>query len=156
MYSDWSVFAIVAIAVVFTWLAGLSYFSWKQNKFLRSLFPKSGERDIRKKFEEVISGVDEFKEDLSDVNKKIDTNQTQGLQHIQRVDLLRYNPYNDTGGDQSFTACFLNNEGSGIVITSLHARSETRVFGKEVILGKSSKYQLSKEEELVIKKAMEK
>lgn len=68
---------------------------------------------------------------------------------------MRFNPYNDTGGDISFTVCLLDKDGSGVVITSLHARSATRVFAKNVVLGKGQKTELSKEEELVIKKAME-
>lgn len=154
MYPDWSVFAGTALAAVFVWLGFLSFLFWRQNKFLKSLFPKSGERDIRKKFEELIKTVESFDVKLSDLNGKVSKNQVQGLQHIQKVELLRFNPYEDTGGDQSFTVCLLDNHGSGIVITSLHARSGTRVFGKEIVSGKSAKYQLSKEEELVIKKAM--
>lgn len=129
---------------------------WQQNKFLQSLFPKSGERDIRKKFTEVIRIVEEFRGELSGLENKVKIIKDKGLEHIQRVELLRFNPYDDTGGNISFTVCFLDNKGSGIVMTSLHARSGTRVFGKEVILGKSKKFELSKEEEAVIKKAMAK
>lgn len=155
MYSDWVVFVLMAMAAVFIWLTGLTFLSWRQNRFLKSLFPKSGERDIRKKFEDIVKAVESFQGDLIDLDGKIKVIRKQELRYIQRLELLRFNPYNDTGGDQSFTACFLDNQGSGIVITSLHARSGTRVFGKEVISGKSSKYQLSQEEELVINKAME-
>ncbi|MBI2196330.1 DUF4446 family protein [Candidatus Daviesbacteria bacterium] len=152
MYSDWVGPAIAGFLAV--WLLVLSFLIWQQNKFLRLLFPKSGERDIRKKFEEVIKAVEEFKGGLSELENKLRAIKDQGLDHIQRVELVRFNPYDDTGGNISFTACFLDNGGSGVVITSLHARSGTRVFGKEIISGKSKKYQLSKEEELVIKKAM--
>lgn len=154
MYPNWSVFALLA-AAVFTWLGILSLLIWQQGKFLRSLFPKSGERDIRKKFEEVTKVVESFKIKLDDLEEEIAKVQDQGLQHIQKVALLRFNPYDDTGGDQSFTICLLDDKGSGMVVTSLHARSGTRVFGKEISLGKSGKYKLSKEEELVVKEAME-
>ncbi|MBI2085761.1 DUF4446 family protein [Candidatus Daviesbacteria bacterium] len=153
MYPDWAVFVLVEAVIVF-WLIILTFLVWKQNKFLISLFPKSGSRDIRKKFEEIIEIIEGFKGELSDLKVQIEKIRDQGLQHIQRVELLRYNPYDDTGGDQSFTICLLDSFGTGMVITSLHARPGTRVFGKEIVLGKSSKYQLSKEEELVIKKAM--
>ena len=156
MYSDWSVFAGLAMAAVFIWLGFLSFLIWRQGNFIRSLFPKSGERDIRKKFEEIIKAVEGFKGGLTDLDHRVEAIKLEGLQHIQRVELLRFNPYDDTGGNISFTVCFLDNQGSGIVITSLHARNGTRVFGKEVVSGKSNKYELSKEEELVIKKAMEK
>lgn len=153
MYPDWVVPTALGLLVI--WLGVLSLIIWQQNQFLKSLFPKSGSRDIRKKFEEIISTVEDFKIRLSDLDSQVEETKSQGLQHIQKVELLRFNPYNDTGGDQSFTVCLLDSQGSGVVVTSLHARSGTRVFGKGVKLGKSSRYQLSKEEELVIKKAME-
>lgn len=152
MYPDWVSPAVAGFIVV--WVGILSFFVWQQNKFLKSLFPKSGERDIRKKFEEIVSAVEGFRREVSGLDNKVATIQDRGLKHLQRVELLRFNPYNDTGGDQSFTVCLLNDKGSGVVVTSMHARSGTRLFGKEVVLGKSGKYELSQEEELVIKKAM--
>lgn len=154
MYPDWV--NSVALGVVLVWLGILSFFIWQQNKFLKSLFPQSGNRDIRKKFEEIIKVVEEFKKQLSSLDSKTEETKNQGLQHIQKIALLRFNPYNDTGGDQSFAVCLLDSQGTGIVITSLHARSGTRVFAKSIIRGQSEKYQLSKEEELVIKKALTK
>ena len=121
---------------------------------MSKLFPKSGERDIRKKFEEVTQAVEKFKLDLSKVKEEVGGLGKDGLGHIQRVELTRYNPYNDTGGDQSFSAALLNKNGDGVVITSLHSRSGTRVFGKPVVSGKAQEYQFSKEEEDVVKKAM--
>lgn len=155
MYPDWFVFVGLAVAVLI-WLGILSFLAWKQGNFLKSLFPQSGERDIRKKFEEVLKIVSGFKSDFINLDKKIEAIRVQGLQHVQKVELLRFNPYDETGGNISFAVCFLDNNGTGIVITSLHARNGTRVFGKEIVFGKSNKYELSKEEEAVIKKAMEK
>ncbi|MDD5147007.1 MAG: DUF4446 family protein [Candidatus Daviesbacteria bacterium] len=154
MYSDWVIPA--AAGVLLFWLGTLSFLIWRQNKFITSLFPKSGERDIRKKFEEIAKTVEGFKNELSGLDDRIEAIRLKELQHVQRVELLRFNPYDETGGNISFTACFLDNKGSGIVVTSLHARNGTRVFGKEIVSGKSLKYELSKEEEAVIKKAMEK
>lgn len=156
MYPDWFIIALVAMMAVLVWLAVLSFSIWQQNKFLKSLFPSSGERDIRKKFEEIIGIVKEYKEELSLQKQKLEVIRDKGLGHLQRVELMRFNPYDDTGGDQSFAIALLDNLGSGVVITSLHARSGTRMFAKSVNEGKGDKYQLSKEEELVIKKAMDK
>ncbi|MDO8573219.1 MAG: DUF4446 family protein [Candidatus Daviesbacteria bacterium] len=154
MYPDWTIFVIAAMVVIFIWLGFLSFFIGRQNKFLKFLFPKSGERDIRKKFEETIKVVEGFKKELAGLVNQVEINQRKGLECIQRVEILRFNPYDDTGGDQSFTVCLLDNGGSGVVITSLHARSGTRVFGKQIVNGKSAKYELSKEEETVVSKAM--
>lgn len=152
MYPDWV--GPAALGFLAGWLVFLSFLIWQQGRFLRSLFPKSGERDIRKKFEEILTVVNSFKNELSGLDGKVAGIQNQGLKHIQKVELLRFNPYDDTGGDQSFVVALLDDKGSGIVVTSLHARSGTRMFAKDISLGKSVKYQLSKEEELVIKKAM--
>lgn len=153
MYSDWVSPVIAGFLAV--WLGILSFFIWQQREFLKSLFPKSGERDIRRKFEEVLQTIDSFGKELKDTNLNLSDLRKDGLSHISRFWLLRYNPYEDSGGDQSFTVALLDKNGSGIVLTSLHARSGTRVFAKPVENGKSSKYKLSSEEEEVIKKALE-
>ena len=153
MYSDWVSPAIAGLLVI--WLGILSFLIWKQNKFLKSLFPKSGERDIRRKFEEVLSEIKKYGIDLETLEKQVRDLQSHGLIPIQRVELERFNPYDDTGGDQSFTIALLNDKGDGVVITSLHARSGTRIFAKDVKAGESSKYKFSEEEEKVIKKALQ-
>lgn len=152
MYPDW-VWWFWPMAI-FVWLLILSFLTWQQSKFLVSLFPKSGERDIRKKFEEVLKEVADYKSELAKTEDRLSQLESQGLVHIQRVELLRYNPYQDTGGDQSFSMAMLDSQGTGFVITSLHARSATRVFAKPVLAGKADKYQFSKEEDMVIEKAM--
>lgn len=152
MYSEWIGPAIAGFLAV--WLGILSYLIWQQGQFLRSLFPKSGERDIRIKFGEVLDSVSDFEKSLSEIKKDLKQINIEGLDHIQKVELLRFNPYEDTGGDQSFTIALLNNNGNGIVLTSLHARSGTRIFAKTVVKGKGGNYKLSKEEELVINKAL--
>lgn len=154
MYSDWVGPVVAGFLAV--WLGFLSFLIWKRANFLRSIFPKSGERDIRRKFEEVLRQVLSFRQDLDQLKVSLSGIEQLGLKHVQRVELLRYNPYQDSGGDQSFTAALLDDCGNGIVLTSLHARSGTRVFAKPVHLGKSTKYRLSEEEEAVVEGAMKK
>lgn len=73
---------------------------------------------------------------------------------IQKVGVIRYNPFADAGGDQSFAIALLDAEGSGLVVSSLHSRTETRVFAKPVRAGRST-YPLSDEEQQAVKKALE-
>lgn len=55
------------------------------------------------------------------------------LQHcLQWMGLIRYNPFRDTGGNQSFAWAVVDGEGSGVVITSLHSREGTRIYAKPV------------------------
>lgn len=141
MYPDW--FQIVLPLAVSFWLLVLSYRLWKQDKFLKSLFPSSGERDIRKKFEELL-----------ELERRLDRLALDSLANISKVDMVRFNPYQETGGDQSFSIALLNVEGSGLVITSLHSRSGTRVFAKPVERGKPTTHQLADEEQEAIRAAL--
>ena len=72
---------------------------------------------------------------------------------IQHVGLVRFNPFEDTGGDQSFAIALLDERRDGIVISSLHGRANTRVFAKPV-QGGSSPNALSAEEEQAIRIAV--
>lgn len=72
---------------------------------------------------------------------------------IKKIGVIRFNPFNNTGGDQSFAIALLNSNNSGIIISSLFLREGTRIYAKPVNALKSS-YPLSKEEEEAIKKAL--
>ncbi|MBI4036266.1 DUF4446 family protein [Candidatus Daviesbacteria bacterium] len=152
MYPDWGLSAVIGIS--YLWLLVISIVVWRERFFLRTLFPRSGERDIRKRFEELTRLVEGFEKKLEDVKVQLKVLSADGLRHIQRVELLRYNPYEDTGGDQSFSIALLDNKGDGLVLTSLHTRAGTRVFSKPVVSGKSGKYNFSREEQEVVSKAM--
>ena len=49
---------------------------------------------------------------------------------FQRIGLVRFNPFEDTGGNQSFALALLDQAGDGFVVSSLHARAGTRVYGE--------------------------
>ena len=72
---------------------------------------------------------------------------------IQKVGVVRFNPFADTGGDQSFAIALLDAEGNGLVLSSLHGRTDTRIFAKQVQSGRS-RHQLSDEEQDAIRRAL--
>jgi hypothetical protein len=51
---------------------------------------------------------------------------------LHRVGFIRYNSFDDVGSDLSFTLALLNDEGDGVVVTSIYSREETRTYGKAV------------------------
>jgi len=71
---------------------------------------------------------------------------------FSRVGLVRYNPFEETGGNQSFALALLDADGDGWVLSSLHARSGTRVYAK-VIAGGRSETALSEEEAAALRQA---
>lgn len=72
---------------------------------------------------------------------------------FQRVGLVRYNPFEETGGNQSFALALLDASGDGWVLSSLHARTGTRVYAKAIQAGKAD-VALSEEETASITRAM--
>ena len=77
------------------------------------------------------------------------------LQHaVQGVGIVRFNPFGDTGGDQSFAIALLDAQGDGLVLTSLYGRAESRIYAKPV-QGGQSPYPLTAEETQAIRQARE-
>ena len=72
---------------------------------------------------------------------------------FQRIGLVRFNPFEDTGGNQSFALALLDQYGDGFVVSSLHARGGTRVYGKAISKG-TSESNLSAEESEALRLAL--
>ena len=68
---------------------------------------------------------------------------------------MRFNPFEDTGGDQSFALALLDRENNGIIISSLYGREGTRVYAKAVDHG-TPKHAISEEEREALERASRK
>ena len=96
--------------------------------------------------------VDGVTRGLADVTTRTATLERDGRHAFQRVGLVRYNPFEETGGNQSFALALLDADGNGWVLSSLHARSGTRIYAKTIASGKSEAA-LSTEEADAIRQA---
>jgi hypothetical protein len=72
---------------------------------------------------------------------------------LQRVGIVRFNPFEETGGNQSFALTILDERGDGFVVSSLHARSGTRLYAKMITAGKAETA-LSEEESQALRQAL--
>ena len=75
--------------------------------------------------------------DLDELGARTAVVETAQRRALQRTGLVRFNPFEDTGGNQSFALALLDAQGSGIVVSSLHSRTGTRVYGKAITAGKA-------------------
>jgi len=71
---------------------------------------------------------------------------------LQWTGMVRYNPFRNTGGDQSFVWAVVDGHGSGVVLSSLHSRESTRLYAKPLHNWESS-YSLTEEEQEAIDRA---
>jgi len=90
--------------------------------------------------------------ELDDVTARTTVLEAAQLRALQRVGLVRYNPFEETGGNQSFALALLDAKGDGWVLSSLHARTGTRIYAKTITAGRSDA-NLSEEETAAIRQA---
>lgn len=89
---------------------------------------------------------------VTDLEERTRDLERAGRAHFQRIGFLRFNPFRDAGGDQSFALVLTDHAGNGVVLSSLHARDGARIYGKP-LAGWLSPYPLTDEERQVIEKA---
>lgn len=120
----------------------------------RNLTANVSKKDLISSLNHLISISERNSKDVEGLNEKLNKEITENKKHLQKMGFKRYNPFTDTGGDQSFTAAILDDLGDGIMISSLHSRENTRLYAKKVDGGKVTSQSLSSEEQEVIKQAL--
>lgn len=137
---------LIIFIFIFAWLGGITFFGVRFLRFFKSLTKGSSEKDLKSLLTEILQEIKIVKEEKAKILERVEKQEEEGHFHFQKVGLVRYNPFSDTGGDQSFVLALLDGNDDGIVITSLHSRDQTRIFTKPVLKGKQLGYEFSKEE----------
>ncbi|HEV8654234.1 MAG TPA: DUF4446 family protein [Candidatus Limnocylindria bacterium] len=144
---------VVAVVVLGLWVAWLQRSEALLRRRLRRVLPEGESGGVDEILDRQLKRIDGLTERVDALNKLHHELESLSQRTIQKVGVIRYNPFADTGGDQSFAIALLDSLGNGVVLSSLHSRTDTRVFAKPVQGGRS-RYQLSDEEQDAIKKAL--
>jgi hypothetical protein len=144
------IFIWIAIFVLFLGLIGLSYFLWKLQYHYNTLTEGTNARTLQEILDTVMQELKTAKHQINSLHKTSQELQQDGELHIQKIGLLRFNPFKDTGGDQSFILALIDKKDTGIVISGLYSRSGTRWYAKRVVEGKGIEHELSEEEKKAI------
>jgi len=110
------------------------------------------EKKQPKDMKEVLKELNSLDSKLEKTIKELTDLKNNQTFSVQKIGLIRFNPFKEVGGNQSFTLALLDKNNSGVVITSLYTREGNRVYGKSINNG-ISEHTLSKEEEKAIEKA---
>lgn len=154
-----AVIACISVIVLFVILLIVTILLWRKVNF------------VKRNYDAMIghTGVANLEEIITELQRKISIIQGDSSEHegsIQQmksklsemkgnVSMQRYNAFNESGSDQSFSIAFVDDYLDGLVFTVIHGRDETYSYGKPLIKGES-KYQLSPEERQVINLAQNK
>jgi len=141
------------IYIVFgVWLLVLSIFLYRFLSFYKRLVNGVEVGDIKKILEKILVRGDDNSNSIREIFKRLDLIEEKDKRHIQKVGLIRFNPFSELGGDHSFCLAILDDRDSGVVITGLHTRDRTRVYIKDIKNGQSS-LELSSEEKKALASA---
>lgn len=99
---------------------------------------------------ELLSRFKNLEKSFEMISEELNNLKRENKFSIQKVGLVRFNPFKEIGGDQSFSLVLLDNNNDGVVITSLYTREGNRVYGKPIKAG-LSEYLLSEEEKKLLK-----
>ena len=122
-----------------------------ERKLRKLLSGKTG-RDLEGTITENISSIRKMDNRILLIAQEIDEINKRLAKATQKIHTVRFNPFRDQGGNQSFATAFLNESDDGVVISSIYSRDKVSVYAKPVAGGKSE-YELSNEEREAIEKA---
>lgn len=152
---SWLAICILTILIFFTLILTYSLYRrmkrFEESYLSLQTFMNGQQMDLV--LNDYVHKVSKLEEDLEKCNMRLTPIEHKLRASIDRAELLRFRAFEDVGSDLSFAFALLNQEGDGVVISSIHSREEVRIYAKP-INGGQSMYLLSEEEKEVISKAM--
>lgn len=123
--------------------------SYKQ--FMKKLGKGEKIDEMLKEYIETVEDIEEKQENLENYCNKLEKNMNTCM---QKIGLIRYSAFKDTGSDLSFTLAILDKYNDGVVLNGIYSREMSNIYAKPVKNGNSI-YTLSEEEKQAIQKAIE-
>ncbi len=170
---EFLLFLILALLIV--WIITLEWRFSRTTRTLRLLFSGRSGADLEQVLRDYLQRMDRNDQNLNALTARLDqtvgaltarhdqalaalagrAGQLEALApgNVRHVGVIRYNPFPDKGGDQSFAVALLDDRANGVVFNGLHSRNDSRVYAKPIVGGIST-YTLTEEEKEAINRAM--
>lgn len=140
-------FVVVGIAIIA--VAGWAFITEKR---LKRFFLGKKAKDLEDTIESLEKDIADLKNKERNIERNIAILDDKMRKAIRGVETIRFNPFSDQGSNQSFAIGMLNEDGDGVVISSLYSRERMSIFAKPIKSNKSD-FELSSEEKEVLKRA---
>ena len=140
----WVIITIILVLLVITMMAKLSSLNKKYKKFLEKL---GNGNNIEEDLETYMYRVEKVEKQNAEIANYVKTLDEDLTRCIQKVGIVRYNAFKDTGSDLSFTLALLDEHNDGVVLNGIYSREMSNIYAKPVKNGESS-YTMSEEEKL--------
>ena len=146
-------FFFIGLGLITIWLVALTVLVVQMLSHYRNLTKNIAKKDLKSVLDDLLKQSGEQTKTIKKITDQIKILEDDSLGYLQKMGFLRFNPFADTGGDQSFILCLLDNQDNGVLVSSLHSRGTTRIYAKQVKAGKGKGFALSEEEKKVISQA---
>ncbi len=143
------IFWILVSLIVFNFI--LLVWLWRLTNHYNRLIRNTNHKSLINLLEGIQKTLAQHEKKLLRHRKSIDNLQLDFKKSLQKVILHRFNPFQHTGGKQSFILALLDGHKNGVIITSLHSRENTRFYVKSIKEGEGVDIPLSPEEEKLIR-----
>ncbi len=154
----------VILGLICVWLVTLEWRFVRMTRTLRMLFAGRSGADLEQVLRDYLQRMDRsdqtvsslgrrFEQHLADLAARTVQLEERAPLNVQHIGIVRFNPFADKGGDQSFAVALLDDHANGVVLNGLHSRNDTRVYAKPIV-GGTSTYPLTGEEKEAISRAM--
>ena len=146
----WVIITIILVLLIITMMAKLSSLNKKYKKFLEKL---GNGNNIEEDLETYMYRVEKVEKQNAEIANYVKTLDEDLTRCIQKVGIVRYNAFKDTGSDLSFTLALLDEHNDGVVLNGIYSREMSNIYAKPVKNGESS-YTMSEEEKMAVQKAI--
>lgn len=144
----------VLIIIMFIGFIVLLINTIKMNNKYKNFMKKLGSgKNLEKDLENFMYKVDRVEKQNNEIMEFCKSLNSNMSNCIQKVGIVRYSAFKDTGSDLSFTVALLDEENSGVVFNGIYSREMSNIYAKPVKNGNST-YTLSEEETEAIRRAM--
>jgi hypothetical protein len=143
---------LLVIALV-GWIAFLEFRYRQLANSFRALMTGRGGADLEATLLDFVARLNHGEQTIQAMDNRVTDLEVRLPYLVQHVGVVRFNPFADKGGDQSFVLAILDDHTDGVVLSSLHTRTDVRVYAKPVVGGQST-YTLTVEEKEAIARAM--
>lgn len=143
---------MIILGLLVLGIAVLGFFVFRANARVERLLQGRDAKSLEDTFAYILEEVKRMNQNQDITEKALHNFNARLRKSLSGVKTIRFNPFPDAGGNQSFAIAAVNEDGDGFVISSLYTREKTSIFAKPVKAGKSD-YELSTEEKQALAEA---
>lgn len=144
-----SLYLIIAVIVLGILVISLSYVVFILNKRITILLRGKNAKNLEDSIKNITEEIETIYQRLEQHSNTLKNHNGRISNTVKQIPTIRFNPFQDSGGNQSFASAFITEEGDGVIISSLYSREKTSVFAKPV-KNYNSSFELTKEEQSVL------